>query len=67
MIPSDEARQTRRGVQKYFEFQGEPIEISSSSDHEDGEEDDDEEDAQDFMEEEEEGLEMVDEDFQNHN
>ena len=66
MIPSDEARQSRRGVKKYFEFQGEPIDFSVLSDHddhesEDDDDDDDEEEEEhgDFMEEEEGRLDMV--------
>ena len=58
MIPSDEARQSRRGIKKYFEFQGEPIGLSDLSDEEDQEsDDDDEEENEDFMEEE--GLDIV--------
>lgn len=54
MIPSEEARRTRRGVRRYFEFQGEPIELSDASDEPEDdelEEDDEEEDHEDFMEE----------------
>ena len=59
MIPSEEARRTRRGIKKYFEFQGEPIELSDLSDREDqeSEDDDEEDDHGDFMEEE--GLDIV--------
>jgi hypothetical protein len=58
MIPSDEARQSRRGIKKYFEFQGESIDLSDLSDEEDQEsDDDDEEEHEDFMEEE--GLDIV--------
>jgi hypothetical protein len=59
MIPSEEARQSRKGIKKYFEFQGEPIDLSDLSDHEDQASDDDDEDEEeheDFMEEE--GLEI---------
>jgi len=64
MIPSEEARQSRRGVKKYFEFQGESIDLSDLSDPDDDEsedEDDDDEDEEhgDFMEEEEGRLDIV--------
>jgi hypothetical protein len=67
MIPSEEARQTRRGVRKYFEFQGEPIELSDSSENNDDDELGEEMEG-DYMEaEEEEGLDIVkDEDYVNH-
>jgi len=35
MIPSEEARKTHRGVRRYFEIQGEPIDVSESSENED--------------------------------
>ena len=59
MIPSDEARLSRRGIKKYFESLGEPIDLSDLSDHEDqgSEDDEDEEEHGDFMEEE--GLDIV--------
>ena len=59
MIPSEEARQSRRGIKKYFEFLGEPIDLSDVSDNEDeeSEDDDEEEEHGDFMEEE--GLDIV--------
>ena len=66
MIPSEEARQTRRGVRRYFYVQGEPIELSGSSDN-DTEGLDDEEQEEEYMEEDVEGLDMVeDEEYQNH-
>lgn len=71
MIPSEEARQTRRGVRRYFEFQGEPIELSDSSENDEddelGEEEEEEEMEGDYMEAEEDGLDIVkDEDYANH-
>lgn len=53
MIPSEEARRTRRGIRRYFELQGEPIELSDVSDDEDDEleEDDEEEDQEEYMDE----------------
>jgi len=54
MIPSEEARRTRRGIRRYFELQGEPIELSDVSDEEEEEEeegDDEEEDQEEYMDE----------------
>jgi hypothetical protein len=47
MIPSEEARRTRRGVRRYFELHGEPIELSDVSEPEDDDGLDDDEDNQD--------------------
>jgi hypothetical protein len=64
MIPSEEARQTRRGVRRYFELQGEPIDLSDGPENGGDELEHEEED--DLMEDEE-GLDIVgDEDFLNH-
>ena len=57
MIPSEEARQSRRGIKRYFELQGESIELSDGS--ETGDLDDDDDDDDDPMEEDEEGPEIV--------
>jgi len=69
MIPSEEARQTKRGVRRYFELMGEPIEISDSSGEEENEHEEEEEELEedgDLMEEED-GLDIVgEEDFANH-
>lgn len=35
MIPSEEARKTHRGVRRYFQSLGEPIELSETSGNED--------------------------------
>ena len=66
MIPSEEAGQTRRGVRRYFYVQGEPIELSGSSEGDtEGLEDDDDREG-DYMEEDVEGLDMAeDEEYQN--
>jgi casein kinase II subunit beta len=71
MIPSEEARQTRRGVRRYFELMGEPIEISDSAENSDEDAGLDEEEGE--VEERGfnytgEGFEMEEEDdgFQNH-
>jgi hypothetical protein len=67
MIPSEEARQTRRGVRRYFYVQGEPIELSGSSDNDTEGLDDEDEQEEEYMEEDVEGLDMVeDEEYQNH-
>jgi uncharacterized protein YcsI (UPF0317 family) len=69
MIPSEEARQSKRGTRRYFEIHGEPIDISSSSGDEDDDlDDDDEGGAGEFMEaEDEEGVDiLVEQDFANH-
>lgn len=67
MIPSDEARQTRRGVRRYFYVQGEPIELSGASDEDTEGLDDGDDQEEDYMEEDVEGLDMVqDEEYQNH-
>ena len=67
MIPSEEARQTRRGVRRYFYVQGEPIELSGSSDNDTEGLDDEDEHEEEYMEEDVEGLDMVeDEEYQNH-
>jgi hypothetical protein len=66
MIPSEEARQTRRGVRRYFYVQGEPIELSGSSDNNTEGLDDEDEQEEEYMEDVE-GLDMVeDEEYQNH-
>lgn len=57
MIPSEEARQTRKGIKKYFEFQGERIEFSDLSDDNEGDEDGDDEEEPEFMEDDE-GLDI---------
>jgi len=67
MIPSEEARQTRRGVRRYFYVQGEPIELSGSSDNDTEGLDDDDDQEGEYMEEDVEGLNMIeDEEYQNH-
>jgi hypothetical protein len=53
MIPSEEARQTKRGVRRYFELQGAPIELpddgnEGEEDEEDLEEDEEEEEDDDL-------------------
>ena len=66
MIPSEEARQSRRAVRKYFELQGEPIDLFSSGDERNDLEDEDE-GVGEFMEEEEEGVDILgDAGFPNH-
>jgi hypothetical protein len=69
LIPSEEARQTRRGVRRYFELMGEPIEISDSPENSEEEDEDLDEDGEDedrlnYMEQE--GFEMGEEEYQNH-
>lgn len=70
MIPSEEARQTKRGVQRYFKLMGESMDISDwSEDDEDEEEDslEDEDDDDDDVMQEEEGPDIVGkQDFANH-
>jgi hypothetical protein len=54
MIPSEEARRTQRGIRRYFELQGESIELSDRSDDEDDEleeDDEEEEDEEEYMDE----------------
>jgi uncharacterized protein YcsI (UPF0317 family) len=47
MIPSEDARKTHRGIRRYFQLQGEPIDISQSSENEDiGIEDPEDEDEE---------------------
>ena len=63
MIPSEEARQTKRGVKRYFELQGVPIELpddeneqerdDDGGESEEEEEDDDMGEQHRFMEDEE--------------
>jgi len=52
MIPSEEARQTKRGVKRYFELQGVPIELP----------DDENEEQRDYDDEGESGEEEEDDD-----
>ena len=58
MIPSEEARQTVRGVRRYFYVQGEPIELSGSSEEDTEGPEDDDHDGE-YMEEDIEGLDMA--------
>ena len=41
MLPSVEARQMKRGVRRYFELQGAPIDLPDDGNEEEDEEDDD--------------------------
>ena len=67
MIPSEEARRSRKLVRKYFESVGEPIELSDS----DGDDEDDNnleegEEEGEFTFMGEEGHEAADDGFPNH-
>ena len=59
MIPSEDARNSHRGVRRYFEMQGETIELPDTPDVEDHDDEEEEEEEPDetFMEE---GLEIDD-------
>jgi hypothetical protein len=66
MIPSEDARKTHRGVRRYFEIQGETIELPDTPTEEEDEDDDEEEEPDyELMEE---GLEIAedDDDIENH-
>jgi len=57
MIPSEEARQSRRGIRRYFELQGESIEVSEGP--ENGDIDDEDDDDDPMAEDGDDGLEIV--------
>jgi hypothetical protein len=63
MIPSEDARKTHRGVRRYFEIQGETIELPDTPTEE--EDEDDEEEEEPDYELMEEGL-VEDDDIENH-